>query len=255
MFTFRSVTLYLCAIALVLACGARPASANAVSITGTLATPESTFTLVFHVSGSSAQTIDFQTWSFGGGVNANGQTIPSGGFDPQLVLFSGLGPGATFINGTSDVSSNFGSFMGCPPAGTVVFSNGDDVCGDINMSLALTAGNYTLVLSDAAFISNALNAGSGTLGDGFTNLVPLDSNGNPVFQTCDINLNNGITACINPSANFAFDVTDTGNGSVTPGPTPEPASLLLLGTGILGIGWFARKRNFGLRAARIRIRS
>ena len=76
--------------------------------------------------------------------------VPAGGFDPFVGVFAGTGDSASFINGTSDDLSNFSSFAGCPPAGTV--NIGGSVCGDITMSLALTVGTYTVLLSDAAFI-------------------------------------------------------------------------------------------------------
>lgn len=215
---------------------ARSASANAVSYTGNLASSTDVFTLTFSVGGTGSQTIDVQTWGFGGGTNANGQAIPAGGFDPLLALFSGGGPAASLINGTSDVLSNFGSFVGCGPAGTVAFGNGDSVCGDISMSFVLAPGEYTLILSDADYIPNAL-FDNGTLGEGFTDFT------GGAFQTCDTNAS-GSMSCITPTNNWAFDITNEG-GSVQ--ATPEPAPLLLLGSGLLGVGWWGRRR-FALKA-------
>lgn len=104
-------------------------SANAVSYTGTLASSTDVFSLVFTVGGAGNQTVSVQTWGFGGGLNAAGQTIPTGGFDPFIGLFSGTGSGATILTDgignpfdTSDVLSNFASFASCPPGGTV------DIC-------------------------------------------------------------------------------------------------------------------------------
>ena len=238
-FTSRSVTVGVFVLALLAMLTTPRTSANSVSLTGNLANPESVVSLTLTVSGG-MQTIDLQTWGFGGGTNAAGNPIAPGGFDSQLAVFSGIGSGASLINGTSDISSNFGSFTGCAPAGTVAFSNGDNVCGDITMSFTLAPGKYTLVFSDADYVLNAFS-NNGTLGEGFTDFT------GGVFQTCDTNVSG--TSCIGPSNFWALDITG-GNFNVSTGPTPEPLSLLLLGTGILGIGWFTRRRAFAFRRGR-----
>lgn len=239
MLKFRSVIFSICAAAAFLVSFSPRASANAVSLTGNLSSGESVVSLTLTVSGSSSQTIDFQTWGFGGGTNAAGQVIAPGGFDPQLALFSGIGSGALFLGGSSDISANFASFMGCPPAGLVAFSNGDNVCGDIAMSFTLSPGTYTLILSDADYLLNALNNGSGTLGDGFTDFTL------GVFQTCDTNTSTGALSCITPSNAWALDITG-GSFSVSSSPTPEPGTLLLLGSGFLGLSLLARRSTGAL---------
>lgn len=212
------------------------ASANAFTVSGSLASPNSTIGLTLTVGGGVAQTIDLQTWGFGGtngGTDAAGGMVSPGGFDPLLALFTGTGASASLINGTSDVLSNFGSFAGCGPAGTVAFSNGDNVCGDITMSFSLAPGAYTLILSDAAFIPNAI-FDNGTLGEGFSDFT------GGVFQTCDTN-SMGVTICITPSSSFVLDITDLSGGNLGVGtgnlPTPESATWLLLGTGLLILVW------------------
>jgi hypothetical protein len=183
------------------------AFADTVSYTGTLSSPEDTFQT--DVMLSSAGTLTLQTWSFGGGTNAAGTVIPSGGFDPFAGVFDSSG---NLIQGTSDVLTNYGSFAGCPPAGLVAIGSVPGNCGDITMSLPLAAGTYTVLLSDAGYIPNAIfdNPSYGNLSEGFTDFT------GGAFQTCvDVN------DCNNDTANWALDVTTP--TSVT--ATPEPGSL------------------------------
>ena len=209
----------------VAACMTAPyAFADSASFTGTLATPESTFTTTFTLA--TAGDVTLQTWGFGGGTNAAGTSIPAGGFDPLLALFAGIGSGAPILTdgmgnpfGTSDTLSNYSGFVGCPPAGTV--NIGGAVCGDITMSLALASGTYTILLSDANYVPNAI-FDNGTLGEGFTDLT------GGAFQTC--NISGGATTCVDDTGNWAFDLMTVGATNV-----PEPATLLLLASGLIAV--------------------
>jgi hypothetical protein len=215
----------------VLVLGAAVARADGVSFVGTLATSQSTFDVVLALS--SISTITLQTYGFGGGTNQAGTPISPGGTDPFLAIFSGTGPGGTILTdallnpfGTSLDLSNYGSFMGCGPANTV--SNfGATNCGDVTMTLAgLGAGIYTIVLSDGQYQANAV-FDDGTLGEGFADLTG--------GAFCNIVDTTTGTPCPNTSGAFALDITGLSQGS-TATATPEPATLLLIGTGLAGIG-------------------
>jgi hypothetical protein len=202
------------------------ASADTTSYTGTLANSTDTYTLDFTLT--EAQQITVQTFGFGGGVNGAGTVIAAGGFDPFIGLFSGSGAMATMLTdgsgnpyGTSDALSNYGSFNGCPPAGTVDI--GGAVCGDITMSVTLGAGAYTLLLSDANYLPNAV-FDNGTLGEGFTDLT------GGAFQTCNADAS-GATTCASDTGNWAFDLTTSSKGVTT----PEPGCLPLLGLCFLAL--------------------
>ncbi len=89
----------------------------------------------------------------------------AGGVDPYFTLFSGIGPGALFVD------SNFDE----------AFSTG----GDFSLTFSLAAGDYTLAIgtfANMSFAENNPDAGP-TLGDGFTALgAPLYLGaGNPYY--------------------------------------------------------------------------
>lgn len=191
--------------------------ADTVSYTGNLMSPEDTFETT--VTLTSAGDITLQTYGFGGGTNAAGTAIAAGGFDPFVGLFSGTGDDAMFVDGTSDILSNY--VAGCPPAGTVTIGGVPGQCGDVAMTFSgLTPGTYTLLLTDAANLPNAVFETDGTLGDGFFDLT------GGAFQTC-VDEND----CNTDTADWALDVTT--EGEPTTSPVPEPASLELAGIGMM----------------------
>ena len=139
-----------------------------LSETGILGTPEDTFVMAINLA--TAGSVTLQTYGFGGGINAAGTVIPPGGFDPFVGLFSEAGPTAVFINGDSDILTNY--TPGCPPAGTVTIESMPNQCGDVRRTLpGLAAGQYTVLLSDAEYIPIAAFEVAGTLGDGFTDFT------------------------------------------------------------------------------------
>jgi hypothetical protein len=201
--------------------------ADTVSYTGTLSSPEDSWET--NATLSAAGTLTLQTWGFGGGTNAAGTVMPAGGFDPFVGVFDSSGD---LIQGTSDVLSNYTSFAGCPPAGLVTIGSVPGNCGDITMSLPLAAGTYTVLLSDAEYIPNAIfdSPSYGNLSEGFTDLT------GGAFQTC-VDLND----CNNDTAKWALDVTTPGGVTAT----PEPGSLAVCGLGLMAIvaTWKSKKEK------------
>ncbi len=188
-----------------------------LSETGTLSTPEDTFVMAINLA--TAGNVILQTYGFGGGTNAAGTIIPPGGFDPFVGLFSGTGPTALFINGDSDILTNY--TPGCPPAGTVTIGSMANQCGDVRLVLpGLAAGTYTVLLSDAEYVPNAVFEAAGMLGDGFTDFT------GGVFQTC-VNAN----SCIPQpdTGNWAVDITEPSSSSPS---APEPGAFGLAGLGL-----------------------
>jgi hypothetical protein len=147
------------------ACSAAQAvSGTTFSYIGTLSSPGDVSNAIL-VTLASPGSLTVQTWGFGGGINAASEIIAAGGINPFPGVFAGTSPGATLIDGTSDVLSNYGNYVGCPPAGQV--NIGGAVCGDVRMTFALAAGTYTVLLTDGNYIPAAIFESNGTLGDGF----------------------------------------------------------------------------------------
>lgn len=161
------------AAATVLSCSA---PSGAIACTGTAGTPEDVLLVPFTLAAGATVTI--QTYGFGGGVNAAGETVASGGFDSLVALFSGMPTAATILtDGLSDPLASADNLSlyspGCPPAGPVTVGTVAGVCGDNTLTATLTAGTYTLLLSDAAFVPIAVNPGSSS---------PFDLTDNPAGQ-------------------------------------------------------------------------
>jgi hypothetical protein len=212
---------------------------GAISCTGTVSTPEDVFLESFTLAASA--TIRVQTYGFGGGTNAAGSLIPSGGFDSLVALFSGIPTAATILTdgGSNPIVSadNLSLYdPGCPPAGLVTVGTVPGVCGDNTLTTSLAAGTYTLLLTDANFVPLAVNPntflGPYDLTDttssnyGGTNGAYNDLSSG-VFQTCATAID-----CNTDTGNFAVDITGL--------PTPEPATLPLVG---VSLAWFLRRRK------------
>ena len=216
-----------------------PAEAGTFSLTGTLGDPQDDVALVLDLPFNGGFTL--QTYGFGGGVNFASGTIPSGGFDSFAGVFEGTGVNATFIDGTSDILSNYTSEPNaCGNAGTVSVPGYGPQCGDVALSFSnLSAGLYTIILSDALFYPVAVDEfPPALLGDGFEDLT----GGASTFQTCyDAN------TCLNDTGAWALDINVAEDGatltSPQPAAAPEPASLGLIGLGLVAISFLCRRRN------------
>jgi hypothetical protein len=208
------------------------ASAGRLSETGTPSSPEDTVLITLQLNAGDELLLN--TYGFGGGTNYAGNVIPSGWFDPFVGLFSGTGSTALFIDGNSNILSNYNP--GCPPAGLVTVGSVPDQCGDVILGISgLTAGTYTILLSDGAYLPEAVfESAPAYLGDGFVDLT------GGVFQTCY-----DAADCNNDTGNWALDIsTPEGSFKIV---TPEPAPFGLAGFGlaiVVGLALSKRKVTF-----------
>ncbi|HTU48908.1 MAG TPA: DVUA0089 family protein [Bryobacteraceae bacterium] len=191
------------------------ALADNFSFQGTFTSDDNVQLFTFAVGSTS--TVTLQTWSYAGGVDAQGVAIPRGGFDPILALFNSAG---AEINQNDDGGSNV-------PADSVTGEHYDTY-----LQSTLAPGTYTVSVMEYDNFAIGPN-----LSDGFTRTGQGDFTaafGCSEGKFCDVS---GDPAGNSRNGNWEFDIlgvnsATTGGGGST---VPEPASvgLLLLGVGAL----------------------
>jgi uncharacterized protein (TIGR03382 family) len=192
--------------------------ADMISFSGVFTQDDNILVIPFRLDSTTA--VVLRTWSFAGGVNANSQTIPAGGFAPVLSLFD--------ETGSLLASDHNGGTGACGPRAEDPASH---FCWDAYLDPTLTAGNYTLTLTEDDNI-----AAGATLADGFTE----EGNGNftgPLFlgpggTGLSFILADGSAR----TAQWAVDLEGVSAAYVV----PEPAPALLAFAGLL---WLLGRRR------------
>lgn len=193
------------------------AGADNFSFTGTFAADNDVQLFDFTADGSS--TIALRSYSYGGGIQADGNVVSEGGFDPILALFD-----------------NTGLLIGINDDDALGIVGTDSVTGfswDTYLTTDLVAGDYIVAVMQYNNRPGTNTVGVTMLSDGFTYDDPFFTTtlgGCTNGQFCD-------TSGANRTNEWAFDVLNVETARVI----PVPAAFWLFGSGLIGLIGVSRR--------------
>jgi hypothetical protein len=212
------MSLRLALLAVLLSFSVVPAVSSTFSFTGTFIHDNDV--QFFNITLLTGGTITFQTFGYGGGINGAGHTITAGGFEPLLALFDATG------TETSGSPIPAGNSPACGPRN--IDPARLNTCLDDFGSISLSAGTYTLALTQNPNANNSTN-----LSDGF---FFVDTDPDPNFNNGFV----GSTTALPGNGNWAVDIVGADRASI-PGAAPEPTPALLSATSLLMLALGIRK--------------
>ncbi|MBF0478247.1 MAG: DVUA0089 family protein [Candidatus Omnitrophica bacterium] len=209
------------------------AQASVQSFQGSFSSDDEIHFFTFHQD--TAQTVALRSFSYAGGINAEGTVIAAGGFDPILSLFNSSGNLIDFSDDNEDYHK------GVPFPIVVAIDPVTGKAFDSYFTAFLNPGDYTVAITQAE------NNFAGGLGDNISLGFREQGQGNytPGIVKTETGIDvtgsfwetNGNNTIYQRTNLWAFDVDQGGSTNAV----PEPASLLLLGSGLAGM-FFRRKR-------------
>jgi hypothetical protein len=219
MFRFRNLFLTLGAVA-ALACMSGKAQADTITVVGVENGAAATATVTCDLIGN---TFTFTITN----TSPSGSTITGIGFDLIPGDFDASDPNATGLNGFSGAQAN------AVPIGSSAFTFSDAALGNV------AAGFGSTVVLDFGFLTGN-NFNGGNVGSGIS---PGESATFSVTSTLFTSLNLSPEDVCN-AIFVRFQAVPVGSGSDVGTPTsiPEPSSMLLLGSALIGLGGFVRRR-------------
>lgn len=226
---------------------------------GSLACAPAFASLVFVTSPGGLGSNDSTNWAQLGGD----QTTLSGGFSATSALSVGVTGSFAVSNGLVVVVCPSGPSCGWGPVSggmapgdtdVAAFDNGTNLgTGPITLtfSTALVGAGAWIDGDTSGTYTAAIQAFNGSTSLGAAQTLTSDASGDPIFlglveqgpATADITkIVFSLTSCggCTNLGDFAIDtllMTDSGSA------TPEPSSMLLMGGGLLGMGWVLRKKS------------